>query len=151
MFAFRFVFCVLCGLLLAGCQDQEQPEFFADLVPVDGRWYHSGQLEEGAALFAQHCASCHGQAAQGLAADWKQKLPDGSFPPPPLNGSAHTWHHNLSVLDQVIAEGGVLLGGKMPGFGSELSADQRRAVIAYFQEFWNDDIYANWLQMGGTN
>lgn len=127
--------------------------------PVEGelvdsrplRWYEAQQVEMGRQVFAENCALCHGDVAQGLHEDWRQRLADGSFPPPPLNGSAHAWHHPLSVLLQVINEGGVPLGGQMPGFAEQLDDQQKLAAIAFFQNFWSDEIYANWQQMGGTN
>jgi mono/diheme cytochrome c family protein len=120
--------------------------------PVDSsRWYSSNQLELGAQIFADKCSDCHGQRAQGRFDDWKQKLPDGSFPPPPLNGTAHAWHHPLSVLLGVINQGGIAYGGKMPGFETSLNEQDKLAVIAYFQDFWSTQTYDNWLQMGGTN
>ncbi len=102
-------------------------------------------------MFTQHCAVCHGPQAEGTVADWRQRLDDGSFPPPPLNGSAHAWHHPRSVLLQVINNGGVALGGKMPGFESLLAREEKLAAIAYFQDFWSDDVYADWQDMGGVN
>lgn len=115
------------------------------------RWYAIGQVTAGAGVFQQYCALCHGEQAQGLVSDWRQKLDDGSFPPPPLDGSAHAWHHPLSVLLQVINQGGAEFGGKMPAFASVLSQDEKLAAIAYFQNYWSNEIYAKWLQMGGTN
>jgi mono/diheme cytochrome c family protein len=118
---------------------------------VAARWYSDQQVEQGQLVFLTHCSSCHGELAQGLADDWKAKLPDGSFPPPPLNGSAHAWHHPLPVLVGVINEGGEALGGKMPGFQSILTEQEKLAVIAFFQNYWIDEIYTNWVKMGGSN
>ena len=67
--------------------------------------------------------------------------------PPPLNGTAHTWHHSLDLLDQIIAEGGAFYEGNMPGFSGQLSREDRRAVIAYFQSFWTDEIYNAWMEI----
>lgn len=115
------------------------------------RWYAVEQARLGARVFSENCAICHGAEAQGLYEDWRQRLDDGSFPPPPLNGSAHAWHHPLPVLLQVINYGGEALGGKMPGFSEQLNEDEKLAAIAYFQSYWSDEIYANWQQMGGIN
>ncbi len=111
-----------------------------------GRWYSAEQVEQGRGLFQQHCAACHGNQAQGKTANWKQRLPDGSFPPPPLNGTAHAWHHPMNILRSTVYRGGIPLGGKMPGFGDKLQPEEIDAVIAYFQSFWNDRIYQAWLQ-----
>ena len=118
---------------------------------VDARWYSPSQLSQGAQVFAANCASCHGDEAQGRVADWKSKLANGSFPPPPLDGSAHAWHHPLALLLQVVNEGGAELGGQMPAFAEVLSEADKLAAIAYFQGFWNDETYAQWQAMGGSN
>ncbi len=140
---------VLLGSLSA-CEDSAEAPVAVDDV-MSGRWYSAGQVAAGAAVFAEHCAECHGGEAQGTVADWRARLPDGSFPPPPLNGSAHTWHHPISVLLRVIDMGGESLGGQMPGFGQVLGDEEKLAAIAWFQEFWSDEIYEQWLMMGGTN
>lgn len=135
---------------LVACQEQTDTSGANATSSATGRWYSEQQLTTGEQVFLDNCALCHGEQAQGLAEDWRERLPDGSFPPPPLNGSAHAWHHPMSVLLQVISEGGVALGGKMPGFADNLSESQMRAAIAYFQNFWSDEIYAQWMQMGGV-
>lgn len=135
-----------------GPESESEPKLRLISGPADSsRWYSSNQVELGAQVFADNCSDCHGSRAQGHFEDWKQKLPDGSFVPPPLNGSAHAWHHSLSVLLSVINQGGVPLGGKMPSFEASLNEQEKLAVIAYFQDFWSTQTYDNWLQMGGTN
>lgn len=135
-------------LIATGCTEYDNAT--AIVGPVE-RWYTPSQVAEGAVVFQEHCAQCHGEQAQGLTNDWRQTLADGSFPPPPLNGTAHAWHHPRSVLLQVIDNGGADFGGKMPAFAEVLSDEQKLAAIAFFQELWNDQTYAQWLQMGGTN
>ncbi len=115
------------------------------------RWYSDEQVVLGGAVFAENCAVCHGAEAQGTAGDWREKLDDGSFPPPPLNGSAHAWHHPQEILLRVIDYGGQAMGGKMPAFIDVLEDSEKLAAIAYFQNFWSDEIYQQWMQMGGRN
>lgn len=151
------IFGLVLGLGLLGCNDPgpadagNMGELARESDVTTGRWYSQAQLESGAGIFQQHCASCHGREAEGLVADWRARQADGSLPPPPLNGSAHAWHHPLPVLLQVINDGGAPYGGKMPAFAEQLSATEKRAVIAYFQDFWDDETYQQWLQMGGIN
>jgi mono/diheme cytochrome c family protein len=110
---------------------------------VPGRWYTAAQADSGEALYQLHCAACH--AADGSAtAGWRKLDSSGHYPPPPLNGTAHTWHHPLEMLDYTIANGGVAFGGVMPGFEESLSSEERQAVIAWFQSLWPDDIYERW-------
>lgn len=124
-----------------------EPEVTAEA----GRWYGQSQVDTGAVVFADNCAQCHGDSAEGLVGDWRTRLEDGSLPPPPLNGTAHAWHHPNSVLLTVINNGGAAFGGNMPGFENVLSEVDKLAAIAYFQSYWNDEIYAQWQKMGGSN
>jgi thiol:disulfide interchange protein DsbC len=117
--------------------------FFASTVQAESRWYDQATVDQGATLFEQNCASCHGINAEGTA-DWKKTDADGNYPPPPLNGSAHAWHHNKELLTRTILEGGAKLGGSMPAFAGKLSEQEIEAVIAYFQSKWPDPIYQKW-------
>lgn len=129
-------------VLLAGCdQGSSEPR-------VAGRWYAQSQVDMGKMVYAKNCISCHLENAQGTSS-WKTTKPDGSYPPPPLNGTAHAWHHPTVILKKVIEEGGVPLGGTMPGFKDKLNDDEKLAVISYFQSFWSDEIYNAWLSRGG--
>ena len=143
--ALVFLICIQ----LAACGESGVPLDRTD--SATGRWYSAELAAAGAGVFAGHCAECHGDAAQGIAAYWRERLPDGSFPPPPLNGTAHAWHHPLSVLLQVIDGGGVALGGQMPAFGDVLAEEEKLAAVAWFQDFWSDEIYGQWLTMGGVD
>ena len=79
--------------LLIACGEAESPGNVAgsdETTAVGtGRWYSQQQLDNGAQVFATNCSVCHGDQAQGLTADWRSRQANGSFPPPPLNGSAH--------------------------------------------------------------
>jgi len=149
---FRFLSPFLLVLSLAACGPSPDTESeSADAASASTRWYGAQQIALGESVFRQNCAVCHGEQAQGTVADWRSRLDDGSFPPPPLNGSAHAWHHPRSVLLQVINNGGIALGGQMPGFADILDEEEKLAAIAYFPTFWSDDIYADWQDMGGVN
>ena len=113
---------------------------------VSGRWYSVDEVAQGKSLFLDHCASCHGKAAEGTT-DWRTTDANGIYPPPPLNGSAHGWHHSLASLEGTIAMGGAQFGGVMPGFAGTLSEAEARQTIAYFQSFWSDEVYARWREI----
>jgi len=114
------------------------------------RWYSPEQVDRGAAVFTQHCAECHGANAEAKP-NWRDTTPEGKYPPPPLNGTAHAWHHPLDVLRRQIRFGGVPLGGTMPPFKDKLSSDDIDAAIAFFQSKWTDEIYAAWKDRGGDS
>ena len=113
---------------------------------VAERWYTPDEVAKGKTLFLRHCASCHGQSAEGTV-DWRTTDANGNYPPPPLNGSAHGWHHPLSSLEQTIAMGGSQFGGVMPGFSGTLSEEEVRTTISYFQSFWSNEVYDRWQEI----
>ena len=117
-------------------------------VSLDGlastdRWYTNSQVQQGESLFKQNCASCHGQNAEATP-NWQKTLPNGKYPAPPLNGTAHAWHHPKNILERQIKQGGEKLGGWMPGFNGKLSDHEIDSILAYIQSKWTDDIYAKW-------
>lgn len=141
---------ILLGFSLISCSDSDAgPEL--EVNAGTGRWYSQLQVDAGARVFAGNCALCHGDNAEGLVSDWQARLEDGSFPPPPLNGSAHAWHHPNEVLLQVINEGGAAFGGKMPAFENVLSETEKLAAMAFFQNYWSDEVYAQWQKMNASN
>lgn len=124
------------------------------LLPVlsqaETRWYSQELLKSGIELFKENCSSCHGVNAEGTL-EWKKTDSNGKYPPPPLNGSAHAWHHDMDTLRRTIREGGAKLGGTMPPFKDKLSSEEIDAVIAYFQSKWSEELYRKWDNqfMGG--
>lgn len=109
------------------------------------RWYSETQVVKGKAVFDTNCAICHGAEAAGTS-DWRKPMADGRYPPPPLNGTAHGWHHPRDALRLQIKQGGAQLGGWMPPMGQSLTDEQVDEVIAYFQSLWPDNIYTAWLE-----
>ena len=89
----KLIWLMCTSLLLAGCE-QGEPK-------VPRRWYTPSQVELGKKVYAENCISCHNENARGTFS-WRQTLPDGSYPPPPLNGTAHAWHHPIKILKKVI-------------------------------------------------
>jgi len=119
---------------------------------VEGRWYTNAHLILGKKVFKANCAVCHGDKAQGLTMDWKKPDVDGNFPAPPLNGSAHAWHHSKELLLRTVNNGGIPLGGTMPAFQDTLSDKEKDAVLAYIMSLWTDKVYTTWAQRNlGTN
>ena len=94
----------------------------------------------GENIFNQNCVSCHGLKGRGLAKDWKVKDENGNYPAPPLNGTAHTWHHSPSDLLYTINKGGGEMGGQMPGFKERLSEEEKLALLDYIYSLWPGEI-----------
>ena len=107
------------------------------------RWYGRSRVESGEKVYAAHCAVCHGARGEATP-DWRRRESDGTFPPPPLNGTAHTWHHPFKVLARQIKFGAPGGAGKMPPFQGMLTDEEIINVIAWVQSLWPDEIYAQW-------
>ncbi len=127
--------------MLAACSSGDP-----DAPTIAGRWYTQSQVDTGQRLYDVNCSVCHGNDGSATA-DWRTPDANGKYPPPPLNGSAHTWHHSVALLNYTIENGGAEFDGMMPGFAGVLNEDQRLSIIAYLQEWWPDDIYAKWQEI----
>ena len=146
----RKLWLAAAGLALAACeQSQEDAKArWTDSAapagaPVQPRWYAQEQVAAGALLYRENCASCHKENAEGTP-DWKTPDVNGKLPPPPLNGTAHAWHHPLEVLRTVVTRGGAPVGGSMPAFDEKLAPQEIDAILAWVQSHWSDKIYAIW-------
>ncbi len=107
---------------------------------------------EGADLYAQNCAECHGVNLEGEA-DWQVALDDGGLRAPPHDESGHTWHHSDDHLFRYVKYGGrgLVAGGfksNMPGFKGELTDLEIYSVLAYIKSNWSLDIQERQAMMG---
>ena len=139
---------VALASLLAACDSGgDKAEAGKDGQPAlkQMRWYTPAQVAQGEKVYRENCASCHGVDAAG-SANWREPDASGKFPPPPLNGTAHAWHHPKKVLRMTIERGGIPIGGSMPPFGDKLDNGEIDAVIAWIQSHWNDEIYSAWAK-----
>lgn len=96
--------------------------------------------QRGEALYAEHCAACHGADLEG-APDWKSRLPSGRLPAPPHDATGHTWHHGDALLLRIVKEGTAAVIGNgyesdMPGFEGVLDDGEIRDVLAYIKSTW---------------
>ncbi len=103
-------------------------------------------VSEGEAIYAAHCASCHGAELEGQA-NWRERKADGRLPAPPHDASGHTWHHPDGQLFALTKQGpAALVGGgyqsDMPGYAGVLSDREILAVLSYIKSRWPAEIRA---------
>jgi putative copper resistance protein D len=86
--------------------------------------YHAGSIAEGARLYRAHCAACHGEtgAGDGPAAPGLPRRPADLRAP-------HTNQHTAGDLFWWLTHG--IPRGGMPGFGEQLTVDQRWDLVNF--------------------
>ena len=94
----------------------------------------------GAAVYTEHCASCHGRNLEGEP-DWRRRRADGTLPAPPHDATGHTWHHPDELLFRMTREGPAAVVGKgyrstMTGFAGILDDREIWASLAYIKSRW---------------
>ncbi|WP_372887735.1 c-type cytochrome [Shimia sp.] len=123
---------MIAGLCIAagGAGAQVQPE--------------TADPQRGAALYAENCASCHGDTLEGQP-DWRSPDENGVLPAPPHDQSGHTWHHGDGLLFTYTRLGGEktlelmgVAGAKsgMPAFGDSLDEAAIWDILAYIKSHW---------------
>ncbi len=101
----------------------------------------------GEAVYADHCASCHGAGLEGEP-DWRTVKENGLRPAPPHDETGHTWHHSDDQLfdltkhglTAVLARRGIEYESDMIGFGDVLSDEEILAALAYIKSTWPDRV-----------
>ena len=115
---------------------------------LDGR-----DIENGKTLYAETCASCHGENLEGQP-NWRSPDENGVLPAPPHDETGHTWHHDNGLLfrytklggQEALAQRGVTgFKSGMPGFAEILSDDGIWDVLAFIRSTWPERIQENHL------
>lgn len=139
----RLLSLVVAGLL-AACDPSPPDRAAAPAAGPNG--LDPARVTRGAAIYRQNCAGCHGVRGEGAFA-WQRPGPDGKWPPPPLDGSGHAWHHPWAWLALTIHDGTQRQGGGMLAWGGKLSATDVENVILWFQSTWPEEIYRAWADI----
>jgi mono/diheme cytochrome c family protein len=97
------------------------------------------RLALGERVYAEQCASCHGDNLEGQP-DWQTPLASGRLPAPPHDASGHTWHHSDEELFTITKDGMASLvpgySSDMPAFASVLTDGEIRAVLEFIRSTW---------------
>lgn len=138
---------IIFSLVFSGVACDQKPKVSSSstgLMPE--RKYNPAVLTQGERVYKTHCAGCHGSSGEGHP-QWRKVGDDGNYPPPPLDGSGHAWHHSIIILKNVIKHGSPPEQGNMPAWQDKLSNEEIDAVINYIQSLWSDQVYATWYEM----
>jgi len=127
-----------CGWALAACERAP--------APVVLRTDDAALLAQGEALYAKHCAACHGARLEGQPRWREHDSVTGRMPAPPHDASGHTWHHPDQLLFDITKLGiakAVKLkdyDSAMPAFGGVLSDAEIVAVLSWIKSQWPPEI-----------
>lgn len=101
---------------------------------------------QGAEIYTQSCASCHGTNLEGQVENWQSPGADGLLPAPPHDETGHTWHHGDALLFAItkygVAEAANLTDyqSAMPAYEGVLSDEEIIAVLSFIKSTWPEDI-----------
>jgi len=109
------VIAALCAIAFVIALFANEPETKTKNASASATTVQQAGGVDGAAVFADRCAGCHGSAGQG------------ALGPKLSGGRAVERFPNIADQIAVITSG----RGGMPAFGSRLSADEIRAVAEY--------------------
>ena len=137
---------VSVGLIYVLAAPTEEVNASVILMPND-----QAMVARGKEVYAQNCASCHGENLKGQA-DWQKRDAEGYLPAPPHDIDGHTWHHPDSYLFSMTKYGIEKMIGKkypnnMPAYEGKLSDAEIIAVLSYIKNTWPKRIQLRHDQM----
>ncbi len=150
---------LLASFLLASCSGADSNESAKNPAPENAakveltagsaqpvkRVFSPEQVARGEKLFNEKCVDCHKKYAVGEPS-WQRKDKDGKLPPPPLDGTAHAWHHPMEVLHKYIKKGGKEYGGTMEGYEGDLTDSEITDIVVWITSLWPKDVYDKWYR-----
>lgn len=103
-------------------------------------------VTQGAEIYTQSCASCHGENLEGQVENWQSPGADGLMPAPPHDETGHTWHHGDALLFEITKFGVAAAANHtdyqsaMPAYEGVLSDEEIIAVLSFIKSTWPEDI-----------
>ncbi len=146
----------LLGLALPACDKaaETMPDAAASAsvsahkaATMPDTWLKPEQVERGRLVYEKNCLECHGTEGRGQPGDWRVKQDNGMYPPPPLDDSAHAWHHPTEVLKQRIRKGSPSGVGDMPAWEGKLTEAEIDDVVVYVKSLWSPEVFRRWIEI----
>lgn len=140
----KLVLLLVTILVIVACSDKENRTQSKPRPTFD-----RAIVEDGFRVYVTHCQVCHGVRGGG-APNWRTPDEQGKYPPPPLNGTGHAWHHPKEMLKSIILNG-TQPQGNMPPWRGKLTDEEIDNVITWFQSLWAPQVYHAWEEIDQRN
>ena len=99
-------------------------------------WADNNVIEKGRVLFEENCQDCHGERGVGEKPDDMYAKDDFGFVAPPLNDSAHGWHHSDQGIVETILNGSSR-NERMIAWKDILTRGDAENLVAYIKSLWS--------------
>lgn len=152
-----FVLFISFLLLSVGCSKKEEEKLPGDtgLAPGESvtdesevsNMFDVARISNGAKLFQEKCAQCHGPEAQGHP-DWQRARIEGYTAAPPLNGTGTDIKLSRAQMMKIIRNGATRKGQPvMPAWVGRVSDQDIEDIITWYQALWPTDVYKEWRRV----
>ena len=92
-------------------------------------------VSRGQELFEENCQACHGVRGVGERPKDMYAKDEYGFVAPPLDNSAHAWHHSdVDILETIL--NGSDRNKRMIAWKQKLSRDDAENILAYIKSIW---------------
>lgn len=153
-------FVLFLSVLLAsvGCSKKEEQklpgdtevasgESATDQTGLNNNMFDVAQISNGAKLFQEKCAQCHGPEGQGHP-DWQRARIEGYTAAPPLNGTGTDIRLSRAQMMEIIRNGASRKGQPvMPAWVGRVSNQDIGDIITWYQALWPADVYKEWRRV----
>lgn len=99
----------------------------------------SPQVVKGEKLYGTYCISCHGNKGVGENPKDIYATDEYGFVAPPLDESAHAWHHTDEGLVMMILDGSPR-NPRMRAWKGVLTEEDAAALVEYIKSLWSPRI-----------
>lgn len=100
------------------------------------QWVNKEVIDKGRALYEENCQDCHGEKGVGERPNDMFAKDDFGFVAPPLDDSAHGWHHSDQGIVETILNGSPR-NERMIAWKDTLTPEDAQNIVTYIKSLWS--------------